>query len=369
MNARARRLMISLAMLLGVTSLLLACTQAAPAPAPAQPTAAPKAAAQPTAAPAAQPTAAPAAQPTAAPQAVAWPEKGKTLTIIVPNPAGGTNDITARVMAPHLEKELGIPINIVNKAGAATQVGLTELALSKPDGYTIGNTALPGTLTVYLDEDRKAVFARKDLAPIANHNVDAGAIGVRVDSPFTNIKELVDAAKANPGGLKAATDGLMGSDHMATLQFQKVTGVQFTLVHFDGGAPASTALAGGHVDLRVGKVGSLLSMVKGGQVRIIGVMDKTESRLVPDAKTLEAQGYPGYYWYNATGFSAPAGTPKEIVSILSAAIKKTLAIEEQTKRLEELALMPMHMDPEEYSKYWSEYEDIVKPLVPMAKQQ
>jgi tripartite-type tricarboxylate transporter receptor subunit TctC len=366
MDARVKRLATPLFASLLATAMMAACT-AAPAPsptaAPAQPT---KPAAAPTAAPAA-PTAAP-AQPTAAPKAAAWPEKGKALTIIVPNPAGGTNDITSRLMAPYLEKELGIPVNIVNKSGAATQTGITELALSKPDGYTIGNTALPGTLTVYLDPDRKAVFSRKELQPIANHNVDAGAIGVKADSPYNSIKDLVDAAKKSPKSLKAATDGLMGSDHMATLQFQKVTGADFSLVHFEGGAPASTALAGGHVDLRVGKVGSLLSMVKGGQIKIIGVMDKQKSALVPNAETLEAQGYKGYYWYNATGFSAPAGTPMEVVNILSNAMKKTLDIQEQKARLAELALVPMYMNPEEYGKYWSDYEEIVKPLIPIAKQ-
>lgn len=370
---KARCLALPLAGILGATAVLLAACSPAAAPAPtavpAKPTDAPKAAAPTTASAPAAPTTAPAPQPTAAPKAPAWPEKGKTLTIIVPNPAGGTNDLTSRIMAPFLEKELGISVNIVNKSGAATQTGITELALSKPDGYTIGNTALPGTLTVYLDPDRKAAFAKKDLAPIANHNVDAGAIGVKADSPFKTLKDLVDAAKKDPKGLKAATDGLMGSDHMATLQFEKVAGVDFTLVHFDGGAPASTALAGGHVDLRVGKVGSLLSMVKSGQVRILGVMDKKKSALVPDAETLETQGYKGYYWYNATGFSAPAATPKEVIDILSAAIKKTLDNEDQKKKLDELALVPMYMNPDDYSKYWADYEEIVKPLIPLAKQQ
>ncbi|HZK66312.1 MAG TPA: tripartite tricarboxylate transporter substrate binding protein, partial [Chloroflexota bacterium] len=230
-------------------------------------------------------------------------------------------------------------------------------------------TALSGTLTVYLDPDRKAAFGRKDLAPIANHNVDAGAVGVKTDSPFKTITDLVDAAKKNPKSLKTATDGLMGSDHMATLYFQKVTGADFSLVHFDGGAPASTALAGGHVDLRVGKVGSLLSMVKSGQVRILGVMDKQESRLIPDAKTLEAQGYKGYYWYNATGFSAPAATPKEIINTISAAMKRALESEEHKKKLEEVALMASYMSPDEYATYWNQYEEIVKPLIPIAKQQ
>jgi tripartite-type tricarboxylate transporter receptor subunit TctC len=300
---------------------------------------------------------------------VDFPQKGKPITIIVPNPPGGTSDITARLIAPTLEKELGTPVVVVNKSGAATQTGLTEGALAKPDGYTLVMTALPGVLTVYMDPDRQAVPQIRELQPVALHNLDVGAVVVNAQSPYRTVKDLVDAAKASPGGLKAATDGLMGSDHMATLYFNKRIGTNFRLVHFDGGAPATTALAGGHVDLRIGKVGSVYAMMVGGKVRVIGVMDKERSPYCPDVKTLEEEGYKDYTWYNVTGVSVPKGTARAIVDILSNAIKKTVDSEEAKKKLSGVALVGRFMGPDEFSAYWKDFEKIVEPLIPEAKKQ
>jgi len=296
-----------------------------------------------------------------------FPQKGKPITIIVPNAPGGTNDITARLMAPVLEKELGTPVVVVNKPGAGTQTGITEGALAKPDGYTLTMTALPGTLTVYMDPDRQAVPQIREMQPVALHNLDVGAVVVNAQSPYRTLKELVDAAKAKPGELKAATDGLMSSDHMATLYFQRKTGTKFRLVHFDGGGPATTALAGGHVDLRIGKVGSVYAMMAGGKVRILGVMDKERSTYCPDVKTLEEEGYKDYTWYNVTGVSAPKGTPRGIVDILSNAIKKTVSSDEAQKRLRGVALVGHFMGPDEFTAYWKDFEKIIEPLVPEAK--
>lgn len=298
-----------------------------------------------------------------------FPQKGKPITIIVPNAPGGTNDITARLMAPVLEKELGTPVVVVNKPGAGTQAGITEGALAKPDGYTLTMTALPGTLTVYMDPDRQAVPQIREMQPVALHNLDVGAVVVNAQSPNRTLKELVDAAKAKPGELKAATDGLMSSDHMATLYFQRKTGTKFRLVHFDGGGPATTALAGGHVDVRIGKVGSVYAMMAAGKVRVIGVMDKQRSKYCPDVKTLEEEGYKDYTWYNVTGVAAPKGTPRAIVDILSNAIKKTVGTDEAQKRLTGVALIGHFMGPDDFSAYWKDFEKIVEPLIPEAKKQ
>src|SRR5512145_2716161 len=149
---------------------------------------------------------------------VEFPQKGKAVIIIVPNAPGGINDMTARLVAPIMEKEFGTPVQVVNKPGAATLLGLTEVALAKPDGHTLLVLGL-GNLTAYLDPDRNAAPQVRELQPIAAHNVDPGAVVVNAQSPYRSVKELVDAAKATPGGLKAATDGLLGSDHLATVEF------------------------------------------------------------------------------------------------------------------------------------------------------
>jgi tripartite-type tricarboxylate transporter receptor subunit TctC len=296
-----------------------------------------------------------------------FPQKGKPITIIVPNAPGGTNDITARLIAPIAEKELGTPVVVVNKAGAGTQTGATEGALARPDGYTLTMTALPATLTVYLDPDRQAVPQIREMQPVGLHNLDVGAVVVNAQSPYRTLKDLLDAAKAKPGELKAATDGLMSADHMATLYFQKRTGTSFRLVHFDGGGPATTALAGGHVDVRFGKVGSVYAMLKAGKVRIISVMDKERSPYSPDCKTMEEDGIKDYVWYNVTGVSAPKGTPRPVVDVVSAAIKKAVESDEAKKKLAGVALIGRYMGPDEFAAYWKDFERTIEPLVPEAK--
>ena len=135
------------------------------------------------------------------------------------------------------------------------------------------------------------------------------------------------------------------------------------MVHFDGGAPATTALAGGHVDLRVGKVGSGYAMIKAGKVRALGVMDKQRSKFCPEVPTFEEQGYKDYAWYNATGVSVPKGTPRPIMDILSAAIKKSVENEEAQKRLDGVGLVGRFMGPDEYTAYRNEYEKVIEPLI------
>src|SRR5512146_230439 len=287
---------------------------------------------------------------------VDYPQKGRSVTIIVPNAPGGINDMTARLVAPVLEKELGTPVQVVNKPGGATLVGLTEVALAKADGHTILVLGLPGNLTAYLDPDRGALPQVRELQPVAAQNLDVGAVLVNAESPYRTVKDLVNAAKANPGGLKAGTDGLMGSDHMATIYFARKTGASFKLVHFDGGGPATTALAGGHVDLRIGKVGSAYALAKSGKVRVIGVMDKQRSKYAPDAPTLEEQGYPDYTYYNLTGLAVPKGTPRAIVDVLSNVVKKTVDSDEAKKKLDGVALIGHYMGTDEFAAYWKNAE-------------
>jgi tripartite-type tricarboxylate transporter receptor subunit TctC len=228
-------------------------------------------------------------------------------------------------------------------------------------------TALPATLTVYLDPDRQAVPQIREMQPVALHNLDVGAVVVNAGSPYRTLKDLLNAAKAKPGEMKAATDGLMSADHMATLYFQKRTGTSFRLVHFDGGGPATTALAGGHTDVRFGKVGSVYAMLKAGKVRILSVMDKERSPYCPEVPTMAEDGLNEYIWYNVTGISAPKGTPRSVVDAISAAVKKAVDSEEAKKRLAGVALIGRYMSPDEFAAYWKDFEKTIEPLVPEAK--
>jgi tripartite-type tricarboxylate transporter receptor subunit TctC len=300
--------------------------------------------------------------------AVDFPQKGRSIQMFVNWAAGGSSDAGARILASGMEKELGTSVVVVNKPGAGGQIGYTALTQARPDGYTIGTTNFPSCVATYLDPDRKATYTRKNFELLALHVVDPGLFAVKADSPFKTLKDVVEAAKAKPKKVKISTTGIQADEHFAIVQLEKMTGAQFAIVHFAQGiAPAVTALLGGKIDVFCGNVGDLLAQFKSGEVRILGIMDNEESPFYPGVKTFEALGYK-LYGSSSRGFSAPGGTPKDIVNILSGAIKKVVATEDHKKRMADMGLTLRYMDPVQYAKYWSEYEATIKELLPLTKE-
>lgn len=297
-----------------------------------------------------------------------YPVKGKPITVIVPYPAGGATDIGTRMVIEGMKDVLGATFQIVNKSGASSQVGMTELARSKPDGYTIGASPLPAAIITYLDPERKAIYNNKSFQPLGNVSFPPVTVAVKADGPFKTVQDLVAASKAKPETLKIASSGAMSNNHLAILQFQNVTGARLAIVHFDGGAAGVNALLGGHVDAWAGVVSEVLPFFRSGNLRVLGVMDKRESKFLPGVKTMEAQGYKVYV-YGPTGLTAPAGTPKPIVDILTKAIKKACEDEGFLKKMDDLGFPVQYMDSEEYTKFWSEMEQQTDPLVKEAKRQ
>ena len=161
----------------------------------------------------------------------------RPIQLMVAFPAGGIDRHRRRIVAAIAEKELGQPIVVVNKAGAGGQIGWTELARQRPDGYYIGFLNLPATNTIILDPERKAIFTEKDFTPIINQVLDPGVIWVRADSPYKTLQDLIDAAKKTPGTIRAATTGILSrrpSRHPDDRGGGP--GAEFRIVHLDGGA-------------------------------------------------------------------------------------------------------------------------------------
>lgn len=349
--------------------LLVGCTQAAPAPEPTKAPAAPAKAAEPAKAPAqaAEPTKAPAAPaaPTKAPEPakkVDFPQKGKPITFLVPWAAGGGTDVGGRLLAAEAEKVLGTNILIVNKAGAGSQVGLTEFVQAKPDGYTLGLTNLPGTITIYQDPRRQAIFSRKDFQPLALHVEDVIAMTVKTDSQFKSVKEVIDYAKANPFKLKTGTSGILSTAHVAILMLEKATGAQFTIVHLDGGPSQATALLGGNIDVAIEVAGVFLAHTKNQTARMLGIAASEPSPLFPGIPTWESQGYK-VYMAASRGLCLPGGTPKEIADILADAFKKAMATPEHQQKMKETGLLLRYMGPEQFTKFWDDQDRELKPFV------
>lgn len=355
-----KRVVVSLVTVLALASLVIAgCAQAAPAaPTPTKAPVATKAV-EPTKA--SVPTKVAAAASAAAPSKSDFPQKGKSISIIIGYGPGGGADIISRALAPLLEKDLGVPFVIVNKPGAAGQVAMTDVAMAKPDGYTIGFTNLPPIITNYLDPQRKAVYNRQSFIPVALHSVDPATAAVLVDSPYKTIRDLIDGAKATPEKIKAGTGGILGTGHLALLQTQRTTGTKFATVHFEGVANQIPALLGGHTDVAFDTAGNFLPYVKAGQVRLLGIMDSQESPLFPGVPTMESEGFK-LYMKGGRGFHLPAGVPKEVVGVLSEAFKKAILSESHKEQMEKSGLIVGYKGPDQFASFWEEMETQLRGL-------
>ncbi len=298
--------------------------------------------------------------------AVDYPTKGRAINIVVPFAPGGANDVAARIQAPILERELGVPVVVVNKPGASTQVGMTQLAQAKPDGHTLGLLTLPGAMLAYLDPSRKAIYSRKDFTVVAMQSWDPNSLAVKTDSPHRSLKDLVEAAKAHPEKVKVGTSGLLSTDHMVLLMLQKAADVKFSIVHFDGGSQSIAALLGGHLDAVVTTASTFLPQLKSGNVRMLGITDKEENKFFPGVKTFDAQGYKVQYGASR-GIVVRSGTPKEVLAILGAAVKKATDDADVRKRMNEMALTLRYMNEEQAGAFWDALEAQTKPLLSLAK--
>ena len=198
------------------------------------------------------------------------------------------------------------------------------------------------------------------------HVLDANVIAVRYDSPYKDIKDLVAAAKKAPKKITAAV-GVRNDDHFTALMFEKAADIKFAHVTFPGGmAPALVQLIGGKIDVFCGNVGDMRSVVKNQQARILGVLDNERSQFFPDVKTMEEQGYK-IYISSSRGYVLPAGTPKPVVDVLAAAIKKVLNTDEHKKRIADMTLALRYMSPEDFGKYWEDFETQTIELIKMLK--
>ncbi len=292
----------------------------------------------------------------------------RQVELMVAYPAGGSTDIGARIVASIAEKILGQPMVVVNKGGAGGQVGWTDMARRKPDGYFIGYINLPATNTVVLDPERKAIFAVDDFVPIINQVLDPGVVWVRAASPYKTFADLIDAAKKAPGTIRAATTGILSDDHLAILMTEEAApGARFRIVHLEGGAAQLKEILGGNVDVAFDNVGSIAPRVRSGELRALVVLDHERSKFVPDVPTSKELGYPTIISNSTRGIAGPKGIPAPIVKQLAEVLKKAMQDPEHVQKMEAAGLAIKIMTGDEYARYYKETHDKAKKYTEWAK--
>jgi tripartite-type tricarboxylate transporter receptor subunit TctC len=281
----------------------------------------------------------------------------RPITLQIPYPAGGSTDVGGRIVAAIAEKQIGQPIVVLNKAGAGGQVGWTELARQKPDGYYLGYINLPHLLTTVLDPERKALFKADDIVPIISQALDPTTISVRPDSPWMTLKDLIAEAKKRPGQIAAGIVGYLQDDEIGYLQFAEAAGVQLRMVYFDGAAPAITALLGKHVDVLFCTVGDNFTQWKAGRIRMLTIMDKERTKFYPDLPTTAELGFPTILSAATRGVAAPKGISAPIMKKLQDVFHKAMMTKEHVDMLEQAGQPVKIMLGEEFTKYyWEQFK-------------
>ena len=291
----------------------------------------------------------------------------KPIILQVPWPAGGSTDVGARIVAAIAEKKMGQPIVVTNRVGAGSQIGLTETARQKPDGYYLGYASLPALNTIILDPERKALFDLNSLVFIINQVIDPGIIWAKGDTPYKTLKDLIEDARKRPGEIRAATTGILGDDHLAILMLEEAAKVNFRIVHFDGGAQVFTAVLGGQVDVAFGNVGDIAAKMKGNPLRVLMMMDPQRSKFMPDVPTAAELGFPKIISSSTRGMFGPKGIPEPILKKIQAVFGEAMKDPEHMDKMDKSGLAVRPFVGEEYRKYVYDLHQRIAPLVEIAR--
>jgi tripartite-type tricarboxylate transporter receptor subunit TctC len=270
------------------------------------------------------------------------------VTLVVPYPAGGGNDVLARLVAEKMSKPLGGSIVVENRGGAGGTIATRQVAKSPPDGYTllIATSSLAINPSLY---PNVGYDPRKDFAPIGLIASSGNVVLVNPSVPARSIAELIELAKKTPGKLDFASTGSGSSVHLAAELFASMAGVKLNHVPYRGTAPALTDLLGGHVGLMFSTMPSALGLVRDGKVRALAVTGPKRSANFPDLPTVAEAGLPGYEAVLHYGLVAAAGTPRPIVDKLNAALREALADDTLRARFATEGAEPLPSTPEEYA--------------------
>jgi tripartite-type tricarboxylate transporter receptor subunit TctC len=283
----------------------------------------------------------------------------KPLRIIVTWNAGGTTDITARLFAPELARELGQPVAVINIVGGGGALGTKEVLDAPKDGYTLLMTTSGNHILTPLN--KKVGYTQADFIPIGQLSSRTLALAVRADAPWKTLADLQKDAKANPG--KYTFGAVPNVLPFLTLSaWTKMAGISLVHVPQQGGAPGVTNTLGGHLNMVPESLASLLSHVRDGKLRILAIFNDERDPAAPDLPTAAEQGFK-VYGNPFTGLAVAKGTPQPIVDKLIAAtakIAKDPAFQEKMKKAGDVvSYLDAKAFGEVWKRDWAAYEPIL----------
>ncbi|MEA2923215.1 MAG: hypothetical protein QOD25_337 [Alphaproteobacteria bacterium] len=288
----------------------------------------------------------------ALPQAAAQDYPSRPVKIIVPFPAGGTADVMPRVIGEWLSRKWGQPVVVENRTGAAGNIGAEAVAKAEPDGYTL-LSAPPPPLVINQNLYPKLGFDPSEFVPIVIMGRVPNALVVNPKLPLNSVAEVIAYARANPGKLTSATQGNGTTSHLTSELFQMMADVKFQHVPYRGSAPALTDLVAGSVDLMFDNLGVSLPLVKGGQLKLLGVATPKRMASLPDVPTI-AETLPGFESAAWFAIVAPPKTPQAVVDKINADVNEALRQSDIVQRLTQLSAEPIGGTPQATAAYMRE---------------
>jgi tripartite-type tricarboxylate transporter receptor subunit TctC len=273
-----------------------------------------------------------------APQAVRA-QIPRTIKIVVPFPAGGSADILARVLGEQIGKANGPTMVVENRPGAGASIGYEVLAHAVPNGATIGIISNSFVINPLVRKVGYDPFA--DFTPVC-HLVDSPqVIVVNAASSYQSLADLIAAARAKPAELTFAALGPAATQHIAVEQLKLMAKADFTYVPYAGGAPATTALLGGHVTAVLENYSEAIEQMRAGKLRALAVTTPARMPVLPSVPTVAESGYPGYTAVAWFGIAAPAKTPNEMLDAIAAAFTAALQAPDVKKKLLDIEMVPV----------------------------
>lgn len=290
-----------------------------------------------------------------------WPSK--PVRIVVPFAAGGTTDITARIVADQLTKALGQAFIVDNKAGAGGNVGATEVAKSAPDGYTF-LMGTPGTQAINQFLYSKMPYdTQKDFAPVSLVVRVPNVLVVNPGLGVKSVQELIERAKAKPGAINYGTPGNGTTGHLSTELLKTLTKTDFTHIPYKGSGPMLQDLLGGQVQMAIDNLPSSMPHIKAGKLTALAVTSASPSPELPGVPALGSI-VPGYLAESWFVLMAPTGTPEAIVNKLSAEVDKIVKKPDVVERFKQLGADPVGGTPKSLGEFiareTTKWRDVVK---------
>ncbi len=296
--------------------------------------------------------------------AAGYPDR--TVTVIVPFPAGGASDSTARFLAPKMAEVLGQSVVVDNKPGANGGQGAAQMARSAPDGYTL----LVGSIGVFAINP--ALYPNLAYSP--QKDFDLLTVAVRTPNvlvtspnfPANSVKELVEYMKKNPNKVTFASSGIGSSDHLTAAMFWQKTGTQGVHVPYKGGGPAINDLMGGHADVSFQNLASVANQIRAGKLKLLAVTAADRTSVFPDTPTMAQAGVPleVYSWQAAAG---PKGLPADVKAKIEASLMAALSDPETKKKLNDIGFEVVANSPAAFAAFQAKEEAMWKQVITEGK--